>query len=171
MRDAPRGPGGGVVKPTRIPVLVGIAVIGVAAGWGLVEIVSGQTGRSVPVPLLAGTAIWLLAIALGAWTYFLRPRLRRQPGTTPVPPLAAARTAAFAMAASRTGAVVVGIYTGIAVATVTALATPAGASAFSSAVLAATGAVVLAGAALWLEGLCRIPEDDREDDGAGRVGP
>jgi hypothetical protein len=158
------------MKPTRIPFLVAIAVIGVAVGWALVEIVSGQTGRAIPVPLLAGTAIWLLAIALSAWTWFLRPRLRRDPGSTPVPPLAAARTAAFAMAASRTGAVVAGIYTGIAVATVAALATPAGASAFGSALLAATGSLVLAGAALWLEGLCRIPEDDESDNGAGRVG-
>lgn len=159
------------MKPTRIPFLIAIAVIGVAVGWGLVEIVSGQTGRSIPVPLLAGTAIWLLAIALAAWTFFLRPRLRKDPGSIPVPPIAAARTAAFAMAASRTGAVVAGIYTGIAVATVTALATPAGASAFSSAVLAGTGSIVLAGAALWLEGLCRIPEDDEGDNDAGRVGP
>lgn len=159
------------MKPTRISILITIAVIGVAVGWGLVEIVSGQTGRSIPVPLLAGTAIWLLAIALAAWTWVLRPRLRKDPGSTPVPPIAAARTAALAMAASRTGAVVAGIYTGIAVATVTALATPAGASAFSSAVLAATGSIVLAGAALWLEGLCRIPEDDEGDNDAGRVGP
>lgn len=159
------------MRPTRIPFLIAVAVIGVALGWGLVEIVSGQTGRSIPVPLLAGTAIWLLAIALATWTWFLRPRLRRDPGSTPVPPIAAARTAALAMAASRTGAVVAGIYTGIAVASVSALATPAGASAFSSAVLAATGSIVLAGAALWLEGLCRIPEDDEGDNDAGRVGP
>lgn len=159
------------MKPTRIPLLIAIVVIGIAVGWGLVEIVSGQTGRSVPVPLLAGTAIWLLAIALGAWTWFLRPRLRKEPGSVPVPPLAAARTAALAMAASRTGAVVAGIYAGIAVAAVNSLSTPAGVSAFSSAVLASTGSVVLAAAALWLEGLCRLPEDDKDGDGAGRVAP
>lgn len=159
------------MKPTRIPLLVAIAIVGVAVGWGLVEIVTGQTGRAVPVPLLAGTAIWLLAIALAAWTWFLRPRLRKEPGSIPVPPLAAARTAAFAMAASRTGAVVAGIYAGIAVATVSALATPAGASAFTSALLASTGSIVLAAAALWLEALCRLPENDEDDDGAGRVGP
>ena len=84
---------------------------------------------------------------------------------------AAARTAALAMAASRTGAVVAGIYAGIAAATVNSLSTPAGLSAFSSAVLASTGSVVLAAAALWLEGLCRLPEDDKDDDGAGRVAP
>ena len=159
------------MKPTGIPMLIAITVIGVAVGWGLVEIVSGQTGRSVPVPLLAGTAIWLLAIALGAWTWFLRPRLRKEPGSTPVPPIAAARTAALAMAASRTGAVVAGIYAGIAVATVTALSTPAGASAFASAILASTGSIVLAAAALWLESMCRLPDDDESDNGAGRVGP
>lgn len=158
------------MKPTRIPMLIAIAVMGVAVGWGLVEIVSGQTGRSIPVPLLAGTAIWLLAIALAAWAWFLRPRLRKEPGSTPVPPIAAARTAALAMAASRTGAVVAGIYAGIAIATVTALSTPAGAAAFTSAILASTGSIVLAGAALWLEWLCRLPEDDEDDNGAGRVG-
>jgi hypothetical protein len=97
--------------------------------------------------------------------------LRKDPGSIPVPPIAAARTAAFAMAASRTGAVVAGLYTGIAVATVTAFATPAGSAAFSSAALAATGSIVLAGAALWLESLCRIPGDEDGDNDAGRVGP
>lgn len=160
------------MKPTRLPLLIAIAVIGVALGWGFAVIVGGQTGRSVPVPVLAGAALWLLAIALGAWTWFLRPRLRRDPGTTPVAPIATARTAAFAMAASRTAAVVGGLYAGIAVASLGSMGSPAGAQAVLAGILAASGAVLLAGIALWLEGMCRLPEDQDQppSGGAGSVG-
>ncbi|MFM1916793.1 MAG: hypothetical protein RJB01_308 [Actinomycetota bacterium] len=160
------------MKPTRPSLIIAIAVVGIALGWGFAVIVAGQTGRSVPVPVLAGAALWLLAIAMGAWTWFLRPRLRRDPGAKPVEPIAAARTAAFAMAASRTAAVVGGLYAGIAIASLGALGSPAGAQAVLAGLLAATGAVALAGISLWLESMCRLPEDQDPpgSGGAGSVG-
>ena len=150
------------MKPTRASLLIGIAVCALAVGLAMAWLTDGWTGRVVSVPPLASGAIWLLAIALGAWTYLLRPRLRREPGTKPVPAIAAARTAALAMAASRTGALIAGLYAGIGIGSARAIGTPAGEATFWASVVAAAGALALILIALWLESICRIPV--RPDD-------
>lgn len=150
------------MKPTRPGLLIAIAVCALAVGLGASWLSEGWTGRVISVPPLASGAIWLLALALGTWTYLLRPRLRRAPGTKPVPALAAARTAALSMAASRTGAVVAGLYAGIGLGSANSLQTPAGAQSFWASVVAAGGALALILVALWLESCCRLPV--RPDD-------
>lgn len=150
------------MRPTRTGLLLALGICALAVGLGLSWLSDGWTGRVISVPWLASGAIWLLAMALGAWTYLLRPRLRREPGTKPVPALAAARTAALAMAASRTGALVAGLYAGIGIGSAASLQTPAGAATFWASVVAAGGALALILVALWLESICRIPV--RPDD-------
>ncbi len=73
-----------------------------------------------------------------------------------MPPLLAARTAALALAASRTGALVGGFYAGIAAALVNVVSTPSGQSSLTAAIIALGACVVLAGAAAWLESMCRL---------------
>ena len=156
------------MTPTRIRLLAGFAVIAAAIGWGAVTLVEGQSGRVIPVPWLAGVAMWFLALALLVWTILSRPRLQRKPGSRPLPPLVAARTAALAMAASRTGSLVAGFYAGIAIGTMPSRATEAGGDALSAALATAVGSLALVATALWLEHLCRIPLDgDREKPGRG----
>ena len=145
------------MHPTRIRLLVGIAVICAALGWGVVEIVSSWSGRLVPVPWLAAAALWIVAGALAYWTYLVRPRLQGRPGVRPIEPLVAARSAALAMAASRIGALMLGFYAGVAVAMAGHLSTPSGLGAFWSATTAAVGALALVSAAVWLEHSCRLP--------------
>lgn len=152
------------MRPTRVRLLVGIAVIAAALGWGLVQVVDAWFGRLVPVPWAAAGAMWLLAGAVGYWAVTSRPRLRNLPGAKPMPPLVAARTAALAMAASRIGALVLGFYAGIAVGMAPSLSTPSGLQIFWAASAAALGACALVVAALWLEWLCRLPAGP--DDGA-----
>ena len=86
-------------------------------------------------------------------------------------PLVAARTAALAMAASRTGSIVAGFYAGLALGTLPSIDTEAGSRTFWISLVSALGAVALAAAAYWLEYLCRLPSDgDGDDSGLGRVG-
>ena len=154
------------MEPTRIRTLVGFAVVAAALGWGLVRIVDAWFGRLLPVPWLAAAAMWLLAGATLYWAVASRPRLQGRPGTRPMPPLIAARTAALAMAASRGGAMVLGFYSGVAVAMLPVIATPSGTATFWSAGLASLGALGLVAAALWLEHICRLPlgpDDPRRD--------
>lgn len=158
--------GAGLVNamhPTRIRLLVAIAAVCAALGWGLVQVVASWTGRLVPVPWLAAAALWIIAAALAYWTYLLRPRLQGRPDVRPIEPIVAARSAALSMAASRIGALMVGFYAGIAIAMASRLGTPSGLQAFWSATAAAVGALGIVAAALWLEHACRVPLR-RDDD-------
>ena len=159
------------MRPTHPPLIVTLVLVGAAVGWGLFVVVDGWTGRSLPVPVLAGSALWLLGIALIVWGSVIRPRLRanidrrKSPGVDPLPILVAARVAAVAMAASRVGALIAGLYAGITIATVASgLTTPATQQTLLAAVLAASGAAVVAGAGLRLERWCLLPGDDDDDD-------
>ena len=158
------------MTPTRIRLLIVLAVIAAAIGWGAVTLVEGRSGRVIPVPWLAGATMWFLAAALLIWTLLSRPRLLRKPGSRPLPPLVAARTAALAMAASRTGSLVTGFYAGIAIGTMPSRATEAGGVALSAAIVTSVGSLALVAIALWLEHLCRLPLDgDRDKPGRGRA--
>lgn len=159
------------MKPTSIRLLIILAVIGATGGWALAVVVAGWTGRSLPLPVLAGAALWLLAIGLATWGTFVRPRIRArqhpsaQATAIPMPALQAARVAVLTMAAARMGAIVAGIYAGIAVATLAeGLTTPAAEQAMWSALLATSGAAVTSGVSLWIERACvlSVGEDDDE---------
>ncbi len=148
------------MKSTSAALLVTLGVLGVAVGLGLTWIVSGQTGRALVIPGLSAAALWLLAIAVATWAALLGPRLRKAPGTTPVPPLAAARAAVLGMAASRMGALVAGMYLGIVGGTWSALDTPAGLSTVTASAASAAGALGAVAAGLWLERICRLPKGE-----------
>jgi hypothetical protein len=154
------------MTPTRIRLLAGLAVIAAAVGWGAATLVEGRTGRVIPVPWLAGATMWFLALALLIWTVLSRPRLQRKPGSRPLPPLVAARTAALAMAASRTGSLVAGFYAGIAIGTLPSRMTEAGSVSVAAALITTLGSLALVASALWLERKCRLPVD-RDRDGPG----
>ena len=158
------------MKPTRITLLVAIAAIVAAVGWGLVRVVDSWAGRVLPLPWLAAAALWLVAAAVLYWAISSKPRLAREPGAKPMPPLVAARTAAMAMAASRAGAVMCGLYAGIAVGVVPLMVVPSGISTFWAALIASIGALALTVAAMWLERMCRLPinpDDPRHGGGGG----
>ena len=145
------------MKPTRLPLLLAVAVVTAAVGWGVVQVVDAWLGRLVPVPWLAPAALWLLAGAVAWWAVTSRPRLQGRPGSKPMPPLVAARTAALGMAGSRIGALVMGFYAGIAIGMMPSVGTPTGLQTFWAATLAALAALGLVSASLWLEHLCRLP--------------
>lgn len=154
------------MHPTRARLLLGIAVVCGAIGWGLVQVVAAWMGRLVPVPWLAAAALWLVAAALAWWTLQARPRLQGRADAKPIEPVVAARSAALALAASRIGAVMAGFYAGVAIGMVGSVSTPSGAQTFWASTAAAVGAVGLTAAALWLEQSCRLPmgrDDDRRD--------
>lgn len=161
------------MRPTKVRVLVLLAVLAATLGWVAVSLVHGQSGRMLPVPWLAAATMWTLAVALGIWALLSRPRLARRPGTRPMPPIVAARTAALAMAASRTGSLVAGFYLGAAIGAFPGRATPAGQDTLWASLGAASGSLVLVGVALWLEHICRLPVDHDDAKGArpGRPNP
>lgn len=158
------------MTPTRVRLLIALGVLAASIGWAIAVLVDNQSGRVVPIPWLAALTLWFLAIALLIWTVLARPRLKRKAGHRPMAPLVAARTAALAMAGSRTGSLVAGFYVGIGLGTLPSRATQAGADTFWISLASAAGALALAAVALWLEHICRLPTDgDNNDSGLGRV--
>jgi hypothetical protein len=157
------------VRPTRWVPLVAIAAIALAVGWVLVDAVERVAGRILGVPWLAAVALWVLALGVLGWTLLSRGRLGHSPsgpagaGNQPgpsMPPLVAARTAALAMAASRTGALIGGFYVGVALGLLGVRDTPTGSQSLGAAAVSAVACVLLVGSALWLERLCRLCDDD-----------
>jgi hypothetical protein len=147
------------MTPTRVRLLVLLAVLGAVVGWALTRLVDAYAGRSFPVPWTAPVVMALLALALVLWTRGTRARLAGRPGTKPLDPIVAARSAALAMAGSRTGAVVAGFYLGVALALSGAWDVPYVRELvlLALATVVASGAVVAA--SLWLERVCRLPPD------------
>lgn len=160
------------MKPTRWVPLVAITAVALAVGWVLVDLVERLAGRILGVPWLAAVALWVLALGVLGWTVLSRERLghKRPSGPAAVspgadvdrrmPPLVAARTAALALAASRTGALIGGFYLGIALGLIGVRDTPTGSASMAAAVASVLACAVLVGAALWLERLCRLREGD-----------
>lgn len=145
--------------------LLTVASVAAVLGWALAQLVDSLIGRYLPISWTAAGAIWLLALALLMWGWVVRPRLLHRPGSLRLVPHVAARTAALALASSRTGAAVFGVYLGFSVSFMGELATPAGQESAIISAVAATGGVALAAVALWLERLCRI--DDDQDSNMG----
>lgn len=172
------------MRPTRWVPLVGVAAIALAVGWVLVDLVERLAGRILGVPWLAAIALWVLAAGVLGWALLSRGRLggKRGSGAAPagavkpdrggwadppgpagdrrMPPLVAARTAALALAASRTGVLIGGFYLGIGLGLLGVRDTPTGSQSLAAAVACVAACVVLVIAALWLERLCRLREGD-----------
>lgn len=169
------------MKPTRLVPLIVLAAIGLAVGWVAVQLVERFSGRILSVPWAAAIGLVLLAAAVLIWALVSRPRLhdashdRRSTRLAPVSvgtarparpprmnPLVAARTAALAMAASRTGAVIGGFYLGIALALIPVIGSPSGSESLSASVTCVVACLILVASAVWLESMCRLR--DRDDD-------
>lgn len=160
------------MTPTKPSLLVVLAALGAAIGFATVLLWDAFTGRTLPVPLTAALTLLVLALALFFWGLLIRPRLLGKPGTRPMSPFVAARSAMLAMAASRTGAIVAGFYAGTSLVFLMNFSTPIAAERFWYALVATSGAIFVVLAALWLEYLCRLPgdDDDAGNDGPGHTG-
>ena len=167
-----RAPYAWAVTPTKPSLLAMLALLAAVIGWCLVQLFDSLAGHTLPVPWSAPATLLLLALSLFIWALLARPRLARKRGTTPMSPFIAARTAALALAASRTGALVGGFYVGVAVGFLPSLR-----NAVASAGAVTSGAAVFAAflmvlAALWLEHLCRIRDgSDRVESRNERLEP
>jgi hypothetical protein len=150
------------VTPTRPRDLLAIALI-VAV---VMNLVVRLTYAALPgFPLFGGVTLGVLGVAEAIGGRALRSRIRREPGTTPVQPLVAARAVLLAKASSVAGAVVAGGWTGLLI--YTAPQSGAISAAASDTAAAAVGlvcALVLVGGGLWLERCLRTPDDPERPD-------
>ncbi len=155
------------VRPTSIRMLLLVGGVFLLAGWQVGSWIDGS-GRLPVVPWLAVLIIWVVVVFVLVWTLVARRRLRPEPGKPRMAPLVAARTAALALAGSRTGMVVLGLYGGLALRLLQELGAAAARERALASALASLGGLLLAGVSLWLERICRLPED--HDDGSASAG-
>jgi hypothetical protein len=153
----------------RIRVLAGVFVVAGVLSWAGARLWN-SVGTLPSVPLAAPIVLAVIAVVLLATALSIRARLKaqreRRPEAKGVDPLMAARAVVFGHASALVAALVAGMYGGTGVFLLESLDIPARRdqavyAGFS--VLAGIGVIV---AALFLERVCKLPEDD-ENDGTG----
>jgi hypothetical protein len=154
------------VRELRIRVLAGVFVVAGILSWAGARLWN-SIGTLPSVPLAAPIVLALIAVVLLATALSLRARFRaqreRRPGAKGVDPLMAARAVVFGQASALVAALVAGMYGGTGVFLLELLDIPARRDqAFYAGFSVLAGIGVIA-AALFLERVCRLPEDEDQN--------
>lgn len=155
------------MKALRIRTLAGLFVVAGVLSWAGARLWD-TLGDLPSVPVAAPIVLAVIATVLLATALSLRARLKaqreRQPGAKGVEPMMAARAVLFGQASALVAALVAGVYGGTGVYLL--LGAPDAAARRDQALYAGlsvlTGIAVVA-AAVFLERVCKLPEDDDED--------
>ncbi|MFG2820668.1 DUF3180 domain-containing protein [Kitasatospora sp. NPDC048365] len=150
------------MKPIRLRLLLAVTGVTGVLAWGgarLWDSLGTMPGVPVYAPIvLAAVAVVLLAVAIS-----LRARLKamreRQPGAKRVDPLAAARALVLGQASALVAAVVTGLYGGIGVVLLGQLDVSARRDQAITAGLAVLAGAAVMAVGLWLQHICKLPED------------
>lgn len=159
----------------RIRTLLGLAVIAAVIAWGALSVWDNSAATLPGVPWTAPIALLLVAAVLLAIALSLRSRFRRQRSAAsspvdgqrsgdrtpprPVDPFFAARSVALAKACAHVGAVVVGLYAGYGIFLLPDLDIALRRDRAIVCAVTVLAGVVLVAVAVWLERVCRLPED------------
>lgn len=157
------------MRELRIRVLAGVFAVAAVLAWALARLLD-RFGSLPNVPVAAPIVLAVIATVLLATALSLRARLKaqreRQPGAKGVEPMMAARAVVFGQASALVAALVSGMYGGTGVflllSEIDAAARRAQALYAGLAVLAGIGVIA---AAVFLQRVCRLPEDDDDNDG------
>ncbi|MER6116986.1 DUF3180 domain-containing protein [Streptomyces sp. A0642] len=153
------------MKQLRLGVLAGLFAAAGVLSWGAARLWD-SLGTLPAVPLAAPVVLAVIAAVLLATALSLRSRLRaqreRRPGAKGVEPLMAARAVVFGQASALVVALVSGMYGGTGVFLLGSLDIPPRRDQAIYAGLAVLAGFAVIAAALFLERVCKLPED--EDD-------
>jgi high-affinity Fe2+/Pb2+ permease len=157
------------VRELRIRVLAGVFVVAGVLSWAGARLWT-SLGTLPSVPLAAPIVLALIAVVLLATALSLRSRLKaqreRRPEAKGVDPLMAARAVVFGQASALVAALVSGMYGGTGVVLLESLDIPARRDQAVYAGFSVLAGIAVVAAALFLERVCRLPEDD-EPGGPG----
>ncbi len=146
--------------------LVGLFVVAGVPAWAGARLWDAL-GSLPSVPLAAPVVLALIAAVLAATALSLRSRLKAQrervPGAKGVEPMMAARAVLFGQASALVAALVSGLYGGVAVFLLTSGSAAQGRTdqTVYAGLSVLAGAAVVA-AAVFLERVCKLPDDDDE---------
>ncbi|MFI6074965.1 DUF3180 domain-containing protein [Actinoplanes sp. NPDC051343] len=149
------------MRPTSVSVLIVAALAAAAVGWLLLSFSYSLLPQLPWSPVIV---LAVLAVAEGLLAQNTSARIQRKPGAPRVDPLAVARYVALAKASALVGALSAGFSAGL-LAWLVLEPTKAARDDRPPAIGGLIAAVLLVGAALWLERACRVPpEPDRTDE-------
>ncbi|RPF35293.1 DUF3180 domain-containing protein [Streptomyces sp. TLI_185] len=157
------------MRELRIRVLVGVFVVAGILSWAGARLWN-SIGTLPSVPLAAPIVLALIAVVLLATALSLRGRFKaqreRRPEAKGVDPLMAARAVVFGQASALVAALVAGMYGGTGVFLLELLDIPARRDQAIYAGFSVVAGIAVIAAAIFLERVCRLPEDDENNNGA-----
>ncbi|MFF7737563.1 MULTISPECIES: DUF3180 family protein [unclassified Streptomyces] len=157
------------MRELRIRVLAAVFVVAGVLSWAGARLWN-SVGTLPSVPLAAPIVLAVIAVVLLATALSIRARLKaqreRRPEAKGVDPLMAARAVVFGHASALVAALVAGMYGGTGVFLLESLDIPARRDQAIYAGLSVVAGIGVIAAALFLERVCKLPEDD-ENDGTG----
>ncbi|MFF4154955.1 DUF3180 domain-containing protein [Streptomyces sp. NPDC001651] len=158
------------MRELRIRMLVGVFVIAGVLSWAGARLWN-SVGTLPSVPLAAPIVLAIIAVILLSTALSIRSRLRaqreRDPEAKGVDPLMAARAVVFGQASALVAALVAGMYGGTGVFLLELLDVPARRDQAIYAGFSVVAAVGVIAAALFLERVCKLPDDEDDHNGAG----
>ncbi|MFJ7337781.1 DUF3180 domain-containing protein [Streptomyces sp. NPDC101110] len=157
------------MRELRIRVLAGVFVVAGVLSWAGARLWN-SVGTLPSVPLAAPIVLAVIAVVLLATALSIRARLKaqreRRPEAKGVDPLMAARAVVFGHASALVAALVAGMYGGTGVFLLESLDIPARRDQAIYAGFSVLAGIGVIAAAIFLERVCKLPEDD-ENDGTG----
>jgi hypothetical protein len=150
------------MRPTRVSTLAIIAVISAALAWALLKAVYNSLP---PLPWTGVPALLIVAVFETGAGRDLRRRILGRKGLKPADPLVVSRMLVLARATAMAAALVTGIMLGFVVYLSGMLTNSIPRHDLINAAITCASALVMAGAALFLEFCCRVP--GRGDPRAG----
>lgn len=157
------------MRELRIRLLAGVFVVAGILSWAGARLWN-SVGTLPSVPLAAPVVLALIAVVLLATALSIRARLKaqreRRPEAKGVDPLMAARAVVFGQASALVAALVSGMYGGTGVFLLESLDIPARRDQAIYAGFSVLAGIAVIAAAIFLERVCKLPEDD-EHNGAG----
>ncbi|MEV0640822.1 DUF3180 domain-containing protein [Streptomyces sp. NPDC050619] len=159
------------MRELRIRVLAGVFVVAGILSWAGARLWN-SIGTLPRVPLAAPIVLALIATVLLSTALSIRARLKaqreRRPEAKGVDPLMAARAVVFGQASALVAALVSGMYGGTGVFLLESLDIPARRDQAIYAGFSVLAGIAVIAAAIFLERVCKLPEDDEHNgNGAG----
>ncbi|MEU5364641.1 DUF3180 domain-containing protein [Streptomyces sp. NPDC005925] len=154
------------MRELRIRVLAGVFALAGVLSWAGARLWNA-IGTLPSVPLAAPVVLAVIAVVLLATAISIRARLKaqreRRPGAKGVDPLMAARAVVFGQSSALVAALVAGMYGGTGVFLLEFLDIPARRDQAIYAGFSVLAAVAVIAAAIFLERVCKLPEDEDDD--------
>lgn len=136
-------------------------------GWSTSRLWPTWFDQDLQVPPLAPITIFFVLLALTIWTLMVKARLNPDNKQLSLDPIVAARTAALAMASSRVGSLVAGMYLGIFLMNFLQRDHGIVAQRLFASGLTVVASALLVAVAIWLERMCKVKQPPAKPDTPG----